>query len=60
MSRKIKWHCEGGHDFEVETELRVERCPRCGGTDIERVEEPSKISKLFRGTEKARESRWWR
>ena len=60
MSWKIKWHCEGGHDFEVETELKVERCPKCGGTDIIRIEEPSKVERFFKGSGKASKSRWWR
>lgn len=60
MPRTIRWRCAAGHDFEVETEWRQERCPVCGGTDLERIEEPSRIGKRLFGAGRPRESRWWR
>lgn len=35
--RKIIWHCAGGHDFEVDDELKRTLCPICGGSNLERV-----------------------
>ena len=60
MARKIIWHCACGRDFEMETELMPDRCPICGSEDIQRVELPSRWSKLFGDPEKKDKIWWWR
>ncbi|MCX6650550.1 MAG: hypothetical protein NT131_02680 [Methanomassiliicoccales archaeon] len=60
MERKIAWHCASGHDFEVSTELRLERCPLCGGTDIERKDIPSRWSRLFGDSKRNSQRKFWR
>jgi DNA-directed RNA polymerase subunit RPC12/RpoP len=51
MKRAIIWHCECGRDIEMDSELRLERCPFCGGSELERVKVPSRWSELFGDTE---------
>ncbi|TFG56155.1 MAG: hypothetical protein E4H30_05165 [Methanomassiliicoccus sp.] len=60
MDRKIIWHCECGRDFEMETELRPDRCPFCGGKDVKRVELPNRWSRLFGDPKRRGQTRWWR